>query len=652
MPRPTKSYSSCVSTAATSSLASFGLPDNYLRLTSEDQRRRARLAVLADQSSPEQVIRAWSFFRTYYLEGDEGFRFYKRKIPSPALHYKWVYDAAKYGRNMIAACRSFAKSTVMALEWPLFLALTRPGIDVLICYLNDELARKRGTFVLELLEQNRRLRADFGALRVPTASASRRWSMHYISLANRSKLRFGTIRGSRLGDRPDYIVWDDIDPDPHLVKNWKQIVEDRIDALFNVYVPMLDGGSAMLIIGTLGHRGSFMSWAFHSNDTRLGYWNRTLSAIIDQNGNPEWPEKFDRPTIAHLERELGPTQFAGMCLNRPRAEGDSVLRFHSRRTAYDLEGLDDLYATDPLACQAQLVHYENSNLEDSEWSPAWRPVRRAFGPTVRRMFRLMTMDYGEGMSDRSDYSGAMVLGIDDADVLWVLDLWLGRASTEKLRQVAWNMAYRWKVNMLAIEAVGLYTLLYQKVAADRGRVERLEGWVPRLFRITYPPHYGKASRISSLEWRFDEGRVKVPNRHEGVWRHLHHQIENFVPDDTHNNNLEHDDALDMLAMHSSILRRPGMSHLTKDQQDELRKTFAQRLVKGELEDPQSGIPYLSGMVPSEVPVRALIERQYDDPENPLPHERPLTDFLPGIFDMNDLAQAISTRRMEITTRVR
>ena len=78
------------------------LPDNYAALSDPDKLAARRNAVHC-QMTPEDTVRAWGFFRAYYLAGTR-----KRELASPQLHYQWVYCCAKWARNMIAAPRSFA----------------------------------------------------------------------------------------------------------------------------------------------------------------------------------------------------------------------------------------------------------------------------------------------------------------------------------------------------------------------------------------------------------------------------------------------------------------------------------------------------------------------------------------------------------------
>jgi len=209
-------------------------------------------------------------------------------------------------------------------------------------------------------------------------------------------------------------------------------------------------------------------------------------------------------------------------------------------------------------------------------------------------------------------------------------LWIGRETLSKLTTRIFEMAARWKVRLIGIEAVGAYQALYEKAASERGQMEKKWGWIPRLWKITYPAHLTKATRIAGLEWRFDAGRVKIPDISAGPYGMLQHQIRTFSMD---MKNMRWDDALDTLAMHQRILK-PKVAGLSQEKAEEVRKLFAQRLVAGELFDKDTGIPYVTGMSPGDIPHQALRARRDKD------RKPTKTVALPLVFTLEDLGRTL------------
>ena len=612
------------------------LPDGYYSLT-PDEKKRARLNAIFTAKEPEEVVASWQFFRSYYLDSMADGRFYKRKVASPQLHYEWVYAMAKYARNFIAAPRSFAKSIVIGKEWPLYLALSRPGIEIIIVVSEQKKAIRRGQDFIRVIKENKAIKEDFGDLCGSPRRDGRPWSFQSLGFANGSTIHITSMGSIHLGDRPDVLIWDDIEPDPQLFKEaWEQIVDDLVSSLFNVFLPMLDAGTQMVVVGTLLHRRSFLYWAMHSNDVRLGFWNRILSAIIDPAGNPTWPEKFDADTIRRLRQELGPAAFSAQYMNAPMSDEDCVLQLHERRTSYEIEEPDEALGRSPLDSRARITYWESDNKTALPTDPSWRASTSLYGEFVGRMTRFIAVDFAEGSTDLSDYSVVTVLGLDGKDNLWVLDMWIGRPTLHALCNTIWHMAYKWHVHVLGIEAIGVYQTIYQWIVAQRSTMEKKMGWIPRIKKVQYPAHLSKPVRIAALEWRFNEGRIKIPNRHDGVWQMLKYQIENFTPN---LKNLRHDDALDTVSMHPYIINAK-VDHLPSAMHDQARVTFAERLAKGQLIDKETGIPYITGMNADQIPYHSLM------PKGEATLEEKITVGLDAVYTAADLARELAKRREE------
>jgi hypothetical protein len=82
----------------------YPLPIHYHELGGDEQ-RLARLRAVANQETPDDLVWAWSFFRTRYLRQTPPGFFYKRWKPSPGFHYDMVRDVGRYARNGISMWR-------------------------------------------------------------------------------------------------------------------------------------------------------------------------------------------------------------------------------------------------------------------------------------------------------------------------------------------------------------------------------------------------------------------------------------------------------------------------------------------------------------------------------------------------------------------
>lgn len=612
------------------------LPDNYLTLSPAAQ-RDARLNALHLQESPDDTARAWGLFHAHHMANTR-----KRDLASPPLHYQWIYSCAKWARNLIAAPRSFAKSTIVGKEWPLFLSLTRPNTEILIIVSTDKHATRRGQWFIQQLVGNARIKEDFGDHQTNWRAENRMWSYHEIDLRNGSKIIVTSLGSIQLGSRPDVIILDDPEPDPEKVKNWERVVQELQDFIFDVLLPMLDAGTAFAWIGTLLHRKSFLYWAHTTSDKRLTYWHRTLTAIVDKNGVPQWKEKFPHSVINRLKVELG-SKFNAQCMNEPMSEDARILSWHSKRCVYSVTDHDDMLVTEPLSSTAHLTYWTHQDKSAPDFDPDWKPMHETFGSFVTGMFRFVTVDYAEGQKSYHDYSVVHVMGASPDDCVWSLDLWVGRLSTESVCEEVYRLAYKWKVRLIAIESVGMYKALFDTSRRRRAEFEAKNGWIPRLLKVQYPAHVSKPVRIASLEWRFREGRVRLPDYTTGPYRMLRQQVQNFSMDGS---GLQHDDCVDTLAMQAYVLRSKAKQSGQKSEAPQ-REMFIQRLLSGQVFDPDTGVSYASAMSPSEIPYRAIkraVEERGRKKGTKTAAASGTDLVLPAVFTVDQLSDALEGAR--------
>ncbi|KKK88637.1 hypothetical protein LCGC14_2741110, partial [marine sediment metagenome] len=177
----------------------YPLPSDYAELSLEGQ-KQARLAVLCNQATPNDLVTAWRFFRRIYL-GGVGRLFYKNGFcESPQFHADLVYDLGSHGRNCMAAPRGSAKSTVIGIEVPLLLALTRPHYEMSLGLATDKLVEERFDKLIQQFTQNELILQDFGEIRPPRGRSI--WNHHYLSLNNGAIIKGLSVMGKKRGGRP------------------------------------------------------------------------------------------------------------------------------------------------------------------------------------------------------------------------------------------------------------------------------------------------------------------------------------------------------------------------------------------------------------------------------------------------------------------
>ena len=534
------------------------LPKDYSSL-SVDGQKQARLAVLHNQSTAYDLVVAWDFFRRCYL-GGVGKLFYKNGFDeSPPFHYDMVSDLGTYGRNVEGAPRGSAKSTVIGLEIPILLSLTRPHYEMTLGLATDRLVEDRFDKLIQQFVENELILQDFGEMKPPRGRKI--WNHHQLSLMNGAIIKGLSVMGKKRGGRPRLFILDDPenDPDSDSQAAAQAVIEKFEMILFRQIIPMLESGSSIFWIGTLINRRSFLYHATTSDDPRFDFLNcKVLKAMAyDKDDSKKvyvlWPEKWLQEVLEARKEEIGASAFSAEYLNEPVSEQDRILVIDPRKNEYTVEGEFDW--NNPLA-HTGLIKWTERYMEPGR--RVYKDYEKPFRELVLPMYRILLFDYGSGMSQYNDYSCIGVLGFDTTNTLWILDLWLGRAKDATLLRLIYEKGLAWRVRVLGIEAVSIQMSFAEAV---REYIEEMETkiskpWRGRVFPITYPARVTKSNRISGIEWRYRPGRIKYPAHLAGKWPfdQAYQQTEDFTPDLAL---LPHDDIIDMLSMSQFVVKNRG-----------------------------------------------------------------------------------------------
>lgn len=566
----------------------YPLPANYDELSPAGQ-RLSRLNALQLQAStdgtPQDMVYAWSFFRTYYLSHEKAL-WYKRLKQSPPMHYQIPHDMGQYSANAWAAPRSFAKSTVCN-EVAMMLALTRPNFSILIIRATAAKSRKNMARIKRQLEENPRIVEDFGTLKPPRGA--RVWSTEMLELPNGSTIEGSSVNSALRGDRPDFILIDDPEYDEDEEKEGRasQLIEDFEKRLFKTILGMLDDGAGIFWIGTLISRKSFLYHICKGDDPRFESWNRRVLSVIMPDGSLLWENKWDAQAIRDRKARLGETAFNSEMMNNPGSGSDKTLYIHPELCVYRVDGGPER-ERDPFSSTATLRHREGVRHDDDL---DYVDRVESFGPWAKTLYRVALVDYAPTISPSSDYSCVQILGFDRTDTLWVLDGFLGKIRSDELERKIWDLAFRWKVKLIGVEAVSLQKHLADRIAFHFAKMGDTTGFRPKVIPVKYPGRESKGERICGLEWRFNQYRIKYPvHRKNEFWAsQLFFQTENFTPDLTL---LQHDDGIDTVAMHQYVVRRSGSS---RTHQVENTKKATDFLLQGQLNDEITGVPFITGI---------------------------------------------------------
>jgi len=576
----------------------YPLPEDYEELTSAGQ-KEARLAVLNDQSSPMKLVEAWDFFRKVYLGGTQEAVFYKDGFcESPNFHADMVYDLGRFARNAWAAPRGSAKSTVIVLEVPILLALTRPYYEISLNFSTDRQKTPRFDTIMTQFQNNELIKEDFGSM-VPLRGRGV-WNHEHLQLRNGAIITGQSVMGKKRGGRPRLLIMDDPenDPDSDSETSRMAVIEKFETMLFKQMIPMLKQGSSMFWVGTLIDRKSFLFRATTGDDPRFDFWNRKVLRAIAYDKEDKskvhilWPSMWPQDVLEARKKEIGASAFASEYCNEPISDLDRILFVDPRKNEYMVDGHFDWQ--NPLS-NTNKVHWQERVFDDDNDHRTYTEHSKPYGEHVGPMFRILLFDYASGLSSYHDYSCIAVVGFDTLGTMWVLHMWLGRAKKDTLLRLIYEKGLAWRVRILGIEAVSIqkdFAEAVQTYVTEQGEIQGNQ-WRGRVFPITYPAKESKAQRIASLEWRFNSGRIKYPAHLASKWPYdqMYAQTADFTMDLAL---LQHDDAIDTLGMSKHVVKTRG-GVLRRERG---KPGLMERIIKNQLV--VDGLPMLSGVSTSAI----------------------------------------------------
>ena len=251
----------------------------------------------------------------------------------------------------------------------------------------------------------------------------------------------------------------------------------RIQRSAPLYVePAKDIG---LIAGTMWP-GEFYRWLTTDPAVVEDYWTVLLGCYVDDrydnfmrtigeepdkpHGTPIWPEHFSMETLAQIERELGPVNFAHQMLNIEVSEG--AQRFK----------------------REDFKHYK---LVPGEGCVVVYPGKKTYTCPLSNLYITMTIDPATGEHERTDQSAITVCGFDrSTGLIFILDVWQDRVLPIALIDKIITMAQKWKPQVVSPEAVS-----FQHTLKHFLKQEMQQRGVHFRIKPVSPGRVGKGRRI-------------------------------------------------------------------------------------------------------------------------------------------------------------
>jgi len=354
---------------------------------------------------------------------------------TPTLHgdlCRFVQDR-KVGVALTVMPRSFYKSTVVSIAYPLWRAVQNPDIRVLITSKSAALASKSIDEIRGHVQGNELFQLLFPEVVPNFRSKLVRWSSHCACLSRPREWKEGTFEAAGAGSRIVGRHYDIIIEDDPVYPEYDQMtgqMSEPSDADIQKAIgwhdlrnPLAVDWSSLLtlIAGTRWKRYDFIN---HVKTHTQGLQLFERSAV--ENGKPIFPEQYNLDVLDKIRADTSRYVFASQYLCHPVADEDIVFR------------------------------------------PEWiHTFDRA--PSVPR--KVITVDPAISMKEKACYSALVCTGVSENNRRYVLDAWHGRVNAPDLVRQIFGMVQRNFKEEDKYHVVGIESVTYQQALAQFCREE-------------------------------------------------------------------------------------------------------------------------------------------------------------------------------------
>ena len=381
------------------------------------------------------------------------------KYPVPPFHRE-LYNLAESDENriVIAAPRSFAKSTVFSFTYPLYEICEGTSKKGIIVSETSALAKHWLRMIKGELETNKGILAYYGNLKTD------KWTEDHIICHNpETGRKFELLakgRGAQIrGFRPDWVVLDDLENDEEVRSGDQRdkLLEWFDKALLNT----LEKECRLIYIGTVLHPLSLLQ-----NCLNRPGWTSHIYKAFDPIGNSIWPEKWPNEALEQRKREIGAVAFNSEFMNEP------------------------IISENPVFLKEWMKGYE----QDSE-------VFKKINNTG--LYRVTACDPAISKQDDADYSAIITLGatFDREPVIYVLEVKRGHWSLRDTVRELFLTHESLKQKRTVIE-----TTAYQQALLDEVHAEQ-DNRRTNICAVEVKPDKDKERRAHAVSTLLQDGKV-------------------------------------------------------------------------------------------------------------------------------------------------
>ena len=391
-----------------------------------------------------------------------------------AFHEEWEELTEIRNESVfVAAPREHAKSTFFTFGVPIRnLCYKLRMFQIIISDTNDQATRFTVAIRAEL-EDNPRLKHDFGDLRSAYGRRSITWQRNDFTCSNGVQIlargHGEKVRGLKNRQyRPDYVVVDDFENDEN-VENPKQVTKG-MKWLKRAVIGSLGKGYTFLMVGNLFHPKSVLSQfiAEKDDDGTPLYVGRIYRAWLDYGKptqRPLWPALWSPERLEKKRRQMSTTDFNAEMMNLTGAEGSPFP-------------------------EKWLTYYEPEEIAGKQLL-----VATATDPSAKS-------------GEANDFKATITVGLDrDTMIFYVLHAWIRHASPGAMFDACYAQHDEYH-GRVGIEENMLYDFLHEAIQNYAKEKGKYLPWLPILHTTN------KEGRIrGTLEYIYEYGKLRFRKGH-------------------------------------------------------------------------------------------------------------------------------------------
>ncbi len=276
---------------------------------------------------------------------------------TPEFH-KEIYDLIRNkSRLALAAPRSFAKSTLVSVIFPLYCLTFKLKQDIVIISASETLAVEWLRKIKHQLMFNEDLRGLYLGI-YGKEPQSDKWAENHIIVSNGINIRAKGAGAQIRGYRPDLFLCDDIEEDEGVRSEERR--KHLKEWFRKAVIGTLDPNGQLIIIGTILHYLSLLNDLIE-NGHKYGWEIRLYQAYkggLQEEGKELWKEKWPHNELQKRKLEIGTFAFSSEYMNNPVPEDAAAFKKDYIKHFTDLPPSSSVMVFDPAYTESDTADYK------------------------------------------------------------------------------------------------------------------------------------------------------------------------------------------------------------------------------------------------------------------------------------------------------